>query len=346
MPGSLAERDARPVRVRTVELFAGAGGSALGLERAGLDHIALCETDRSACETLRLAGFDHVVESDVRDLDAIGDLVGDRCDLIWSSFPCQAWSRGGVRRGAADDRNGWPWTVDAIDRLRPRWFLGENVRGLAMHRNGCTTRGGQRSLFGEAPEQSCPGCYLERVILGDLRRRFPFAGWWMLDAADYGVPQFRKRVILWAGDRPLRRPEPTHGPGRARPWRSTRVALGIRAAKRDNNDPAPVDERREIDLTDRPAPTVSAGYRGVRGGEIYAIERGEARPLTVREMATLQGFPPDYQIAGSRWVQYRQVGNAVPPILAEVVGRSLLAAAGDERPPLSTEGDTEERWEI
>jgi len=146
--------------MKCIELFAGAGGAALGLEAAGIEHAALCEWDPHACATLRAAGLGPVVEGDVRDLDAIAAVAGESCDLLWSSFPCQAFSTAGKRLGAEDPRNGWPWTVDAIDRFKPRWFLGENVRGLLCHRGDCDRRG---------DPMACPGCYLARVILPQLR---------------------------------------------------------------------------------------------------------------------------------------------------------------------------------
>jgi len=214
--------------MNAIELFAGAGGAALGLESAGIHHAALCEWDPSACATMRAAGLGPVVEGDVRDLDAIEAVAGPGpIDLLWSSFPCQAFSTAGTRLGASAQRNGWPWTVDAIDRFRPRWFLGENVRGLLCH-----------SSEGHPDPMRCPRCYLDAVIMPQLRERFAHAGYWLLDAADYGVPQHRRRVILWAGPAPLRAPAATHadpatlaqasmfGP-RLLPWVSMGEALGL-----------------------------------------------------------------------------------------------------------------------
>jgi DNA (cytosine-5)-methyltransferase 1 len=381
---------------RCLELFAGAGGAALGLGAAGLEHAGLCEWDPSACATLRAAGLGPVIQGDVRDRDAIAAVAGERVDVLWSSFPCQAWSTAGKRRGAADDRNGWPWTVDAIDRFGPSWFLGENVRGLLLHVTGCTASGGQAGLFGTAPAEACPGCYFERVILPDLRRRFAFAGWWLLDAADYGVPQHRRRVILWAGPRPLEAPKPTHGPGRALPWVSMGEALGLegvvqsgvcdsscetRGVPRETSQPAPTVpvsshlyleawEPMRADSGDRgraplavegPAPTITANAghpqawtcAGVPylsrpsptvsavgeqkgsgpGGSPEKMQRASdalylgtgRRRLTVAECARLQDFPADHPWQGGVGAQYRQVGNAVPPRLAEEVGRALLA---------------------
>jgi DNA (cytosine-5)-methyltransferase 1 len=319
---------------RCLELFAGAGGAALGLGAAGLEHAALCEWDRHACATLRAAGLGPVVEGDVRALDAIAAVAGERVDVLWSSFPCQAWSIIGERLGARDERNGWPWTMAAVDRFRPAWFLGENVRGLLIHREGCSAAGGQQGLFGLAPAEDCPGCYLERVIMPDLRRRFAFAGWWLLNAADFGVPQRRYRVILWAGPALLTAPVPTHGPGRARPWVTMREALGVetRSFGTDPSEAETVYARRVRNLSDRPSPTVGAMYRGWLGGQPWAqLPDGQRRILTVEECALLQGFPAGHPWQGQSRPQYRQVGNAVPPRLAEVVGRALMGAIEDVR---------------
>jgi DNA (cytosine-5)-methyltransferase 1 len=309
--------------MRCIELFAGAGGAAIGLESAGIEHAALVEWDAHACATMRAAGLGPVVEGDVRDLAAIEAAAGPVCDVLWSSFPCQAWSTAGNRKGAADERNGWPWTVAAVDHFRPAWFLGENVRGLTLHKGGCGFRDGQEGLFGGAPVLDCAGCYFERVILPDLRARFACVGWWLLDAADFGVPQHRRRVILWAGPVPLIEPAPTHGPRVGREWVSMGEALGLGV---------------ESTHLTRPSPTVSAfgecagsGPGGKpekrqRASDALYLGTGRRR-LTVAECATLQAFPADWPWQGTVSSQYRQVGNAVAPPMAEVVGRALMAAA-------------------
>jgi DNA (cytosine-5)-methyltransferase 1 len=344
--------------MKAIELFAGAGGAALGLEAAGIEHAALCEWDAHACATLRAAGLGPVVEGDVRDLDAIEAVAGPSCDLLWSSFPCQAFSMAGKRLGASDERNGWPWTVDALDRFRPRWFLAENVRGLITH-----------STEGHPDPFQCPRCYFEGVILPQLRARFAHVGWWLLDAADYGVPQHRRRVIIWAGPAPVKAPRATHGdPAAARqgalfgpgvlPWVSMGDALqlpdGARLTVRQHGSvgqqersirwPAPTvlagshaDNGFRLSF---PAPSVLAteakghtnpdkergrGGRINRASDVLYLATGRRR-LTIAECARLQDFPAGHPWQGPKTAQYRQIGNAVPPKLAEVVGRAVMQA--------------------
>jgi len=195
--------------VRALVLFAGAGGACLGLRDAGIEHALSVEWDDDAASTSRAAGF-PCVTGDVRDLSLYEYL--EEVDLVWSSFPCQDFSTAGSRKGAKGDRNGWPWTVDVLNCLfdaetsRPRWFLAENVTGLTMHVGACPTRNGRPQ---DDPE-SCPRCYLDGVIMPQLRARFTWADWRILDAADYGVPQRRRRVIIAAGPHPIAWPEATH----------------------------------------------------------------------------------------------------------------------------------------
>jgi DNA (cytosine-5)-methyltransferase 1 len=250
--------------------------------------------------------------------------------------------------------------VDALDRFEPRWFLGENVRGLLCH-----------SSEGHPDPLKCPRCYFEGVIMRDLRARFAHAGYWLLDAADYGVPQHRRRVILWAGPAPLRAPQPTHadpatlaqgsmfGP-RLLPWVSMGEALGLSGEVHSQRTPETAKGCNRWTPTDEPSPTVPSQvaphFRGppmramrwpppgpkagnvpspvsepaptVAGGGLGLVDQQQAtrRRLTVEECAILQDFPPDHPWQGPKVAQYRQVGNAVCPLMSEAVGRIVVAA--------------------
>jgi site-specific DNA-cytosine methylase len=247
-----------------------------------------------------------------------------------------------------DDRNGWPWTLRALREVRPTWALCENVLGWTFHREGCRS--------GSEP-WACVGCAWEKEVLPGFRALFPFVGWWTVDAADYGVPQHRRRVILWAGPLPLSPdpPRPTHGdpddPSLAErglaPWRSMRDAVGDTLTREscDRRACYPCDGShgracREPWRLERPAPTVTVQEeKGTRahapdwtfhGGPDRASDAAflvaGIRRIDVAEGLLLQGFPADWPLQGTTAERYLQVGNAVPPLLSEPMGRAVLAA--------------------
>jgi DNA (cytosine-5)-methyltransferase 1 len=323
-----------------LELFAGCGGAALGLHRAGFTHVACVERHPPAAATLNAAGF-PTIEADVRVVDFAAWRA--RADLLWASPPCQPGSSAGSRLGAADERDGWPATVAAIDACRPTWFLAENVLGWTYHADHSAGGG------------ACPACHLDRVA-GELARRFAFTGAWRLDAADLGVPQRRRRVILWGGPLPLdlAGPTPTHAhPGAAatlgrRPWVTMRDAIGD-TLTRDSCDRRacyPCDDKHgracgEPWRMDAPAPTVTTmDEKGTRanagagwtfnGGPDRASDAAflvaGIRRIDIAAGLRLQGLPDDWPLQGTVHDRYVQVGNAVPPALAEACGRLVAGA--------------------
>src|SRR5688572_17130830 len=188
----------------SVELFAGAGGLALGVAKAGFRHLLVSEWDREACDTLRrnasrvpeMAGW-PVVEGDVRQIDYAP--LRDRVDLLAGGPPCQPFSLGGKHGGHDDRRNMFPEAIRAVRALRPKAVLFENVKGLL--------RAGFRPYldyvrawlrFPEVdPREGEPWeSHAERLKKGsgleyDVHSQ-------LVDSADYGVPQSRQRVLLVA----------------------------------------------------------------------------------------------------------------------------------------------------
>tara|TARA_Y100000310_G_scaffold255329_1_gene262708 strand:+ start:1943 stop:3028 length:1086 start_codon:yes stop_codon:yes gene_type:complete len=358
------------MRATTVDLFAGAGGASLGLRNAGYGHVLCLESDPDAVSTLTAAGFPGVL-GDVREMMQYESI--ERVDVLWASPPCQAFSTAGNREGALDDRNGWPWTLDVIDYLRsrgvgPEWVICENVLGLTYHKGDCTGMDVTR----------CSGCYWEGWIQPEFKKRFGWVGTVVLNAADFGVPQFRRRVFLIAGPRPVRWPERTHcsveemtqqtmfGP-RLKQWVSIRDALKIEADESlQYQRPFVVEEKpgwwhRESSV-DGPSRTIGSRanasvsgpgsepwrldgpshavmtteVKGTRGKHIKGrpdrasdtawLAAGRRR-LTWRECSVLQGFPDDYPFQGRTQASiYKQVGNAVCPMVSEVLGRCVLKA--------------------
>jgi DNA (cytosine-5)-methyltransferase 1 len=263
---------------KTLTLFAGAGGADIGIRDAGFDHALGVEWDEHAAATARAAGF-PVKTGDVRDATLYESLPP--IDLLWASPPCQDWSTAGKREGANGSRNGWPWTWDVVDAVQPTWLIAENVPGMLQHSGGCKPR---CSL-------ECAAHYWHEVVMAEARKRFGWADWRVLNAADFGVPQHRRRVFLVAGPRPIEWPQPTHadpktlaqgglfGP-RLKPWVSCGEALGlgVYALETAHGPGLTAEMRRVNDLTARPSLTVPASPASPSaGGGMFTHVRTEQR---------------------------------------------------------------------
>jgi len=388
--------------MRSVELFGGAGGLAMGVSAAGFSHDAVVEYDRDACDTLRenqKLGIEPVAhwplhEADVTKFDY--SIIPEGLDVLTGGPPCQPFSLGGKHRGHQDERNMFPEAVRAVRELKPRAFIFENVRGLSRQsfsnyfeyiklqlRHPTVTRKKDedwRDHLTRLEKHHTEGKYNDlhyNVVVG------------LLNAADFGIPQRRERVFFvgFRADTNIgwSFPQPTHSPEallwrqwvsgeywdihkiatKARPQPSPRLRARIDALDsmlippslepwatvRDaiHDLPNPSDEKKACHILnhkyipgariypghtgsplDEPAKTLKAGDHGVPGGEnMLASPSGEVRYFTVRESARLQTFPDEYYFPGSWTEAMRQLGNAVPvklgQIVAEAVRRSLAS---------------------
>lgn len=324
-------------RVRALDIFAGAGGLSIGLEQAGFEVVAGAEWDRDACETFAKAHpTADVIEGDVNAIDF--RRWREEVEVLVGGPPCQPWSTGGKRLGSEDPRDGWPTFLRALREVRPRAFVAENVAGLAT--------GARKEHFSS--------------LLTELRRLRFRSRVEVLNAADYGVPQRRRRLlIVGVRSTDFAFPAPTFGVGRDRPWRVAGHVVGVEPIGTPNPSivtyarcpdirPNPYDGHvfngggRPIDLS-RPAPTLLASMGGnktpwidargivpeyhadlLRGGASRTGRVRGARRITVEEAALLQTFPAGMHFAGTRSSCYRQIGNAVPPLLAREVGAALV----------------------
>lgn len=315
----------------SVEVCAGAGGQALGLEWAGFQHLACVEIDPQACETLRLnrPGW-SVLEGDLRALVSSETLVEHAgCDLLAGGVPCPPFSLAGKQLGADDERDLFPAILDLTAQLSPRAVLIENVRGLL----------GKKFID------------YRRRILGRLDGLgYNRAEWSLLQAADYGVPQLRPRSLLVAlrddvdGDWFWPDPEPEKAPtvGEAladlmgeRGWphasawaeRASRVAPTLVGGSKKHGGP-------DLGPTRAKQEWASMGCSGL-GIADHAPGPGEpldhAPRLTIRMTARLQGFPDGWEFAGRKTAQYRQIGNAFPPPVAQVVGVRIAETLANAR---------------
>jgi len=300
----------------TLELCAGAGGQALGFEQALIDHAGLVEIDKNACATLRLnRPAWNVIEKDLNDFD--GAEFGG-VDIISGGLPCPPFSIAGKQLGNNDERNLFPAMIRLVDQIRPKAVMIENVRGILV------------AVFHD---------YRQRIA-GELKKLGYQPGWQLMNASDFGVPQLRPRVVFVA----VRKEYAEHftwPEGSRTPQQTVGETLyDLMAANRWAGAGAWKDRADEI------APTIVGGSLkhggpdlgptrarlawaslGVDGlgvaSEAPARDFVGMPRLTVRMVARLQGFPDDWQFAGSKTQAYRQVGNAFPPPFARAVAENL-----------------------
>jgi DNA (cytosine-5)-methyltransferase 1 len=315
------------VKLTSIEICAGAGGQALGLEQAGFNHVALVENDKDACTTLRTnRPAWNTLQLDVRRWDA---REHEGVHLFAGGVPCPPFSKAGKQLGPADERDLFPAALDRIAECKPQAVLLENVRGLMDaafedYRQNITARLRTHGLF--------------------------VYGWELVNASFFGVPQLRPRTLMVA----LREDAFPHFRWPDKPVPAPTVGEALRDEMAANGwEGADAWSRRSAAI----APTLVGGSRKHGGpdlgptrakqawaalgvnGHLVAKEPPppgfEGDPcLTVKMAARLQGFPDDWRFAGSKTSAYRQVGNAFPPPVAAAVGRQIakaLKAAGKER---------------
>jgi DNA (cytosine-5)-methyltransferase 1 len=286
--------------MKSLEIFSGMGGLALGLERAGFRHIKFIEFNKHACATLRQNFSPELVyEGDVRDFDfnSVGAI-----DLIAGGPPCQPFSLGGKAHAQDDARDMLPYAIRAVEKLNPKAFIFENVKGLL------------RPAFAN---------YFRSIISAFKKLGYNVA-YDLVNAADYGVPQKRERVIIVGIRKDIGKkwkfPAPTHGAER-KPWRTVREVIGTPQPEKTKAKTYPGHTGSRLDA---PAKTIKAGVHGVPGGEnMIVLDNGATRYLTTDEAKAIQTFPANFKIAGSWGEAMRQIGNAVPVLLAETFGKQL-----------------------
>lgn len=321
-----------------IDLFAGAGGLSLGLAQVGIVPICAVEIDIYAARTLSTHLTDtDLLCADIRKVDL--SIYRGRVDIVCGGPPCQPFSSGGLRGASRDERNMLPYFVKAIEAIRPEAFLMENVPGLAV--------GSRESYLAS--------------ILNEFRALGYYVTWQVLNAADYGVPQNRRRLfVVGRRKQPFIFPKPTHGPGCALPHIIVNDVLPPQQIGEPN--PAMVTYAKKPDLRpspyhgllfngggrpinrELPSPTILASAGGnkthffddrnlvpayhshlANGGAPKCGTLPGARRLTILESSILQSFPSKMTFDGPRSAQYQQIGNAVPPVLASALGEALVA---------------------
>jgi DNA (cytosine-5)-methyltransferase 1 len=319
-----------------VEICAGAGGQALGLEKAGFDHALAVELDANACNTLRANRSSwKVAEGDVADESVWRPSDYHGVSLLAGGVPCPPFSIAGKQLGANDERDLFAWAVEQVAVVRPRALLLENVRGLSMPRFA-----GYR-----------------QHVLDRLTQLGYVAEWRLLQASDYGVPQLRPRFILVAlkpEDAPyFYWPDPVGDPPtvgetlvhlmRSNGWK------GARAWARKANKIAPTivggsKKHGGADLgptrAKRAWAEIGVDALGVADSPPPADTPNNFAPkLTCEMVSRIQGWSDDYpwEFTGRKTSCYRQIGNAFPPPVAQAIGRAIMQAFQHKGSPRTLE---------
>ncbi|MFR8033666.1 MAG: DNA cytosine methyltransferase [Lachnospiraceae bacterium] len=303
--------------VTTLEICAGAGGQALGLEQAGFHHVALVEIEKQYCETLKRNRPQwNVICQDVQEFK--GRPYRNKVDLLAGGVPCPPFSVAGKQLGQQDERDLFPEAIRLTKEIRPKAIMLENVRGL------------QDPKFDDY-----------RVYITESFETMGYHMIWkLIHSSDFGVPQLRPRMILVGIRKDLYHKDflfPT-GSGQAPSVGETLWdLLGEKGWK---------GVARWKEQADRIAPTIVGGSKKHGGPDLGPTRakrawaemgidgKGIANEapkedfvgmprLTCRMVARIQGFPDDWIFTGSKTAQYRQIGNAFPPPVAKAIGEAI-----------------------
>lgn len=325
-----------------LELFAGAGGMALGLEKAGLKSVLLNEIDSHACKTLRKNRPEwNVIQGDVSQVDFTP--YRDTVDVLAGGFPCQAFSYAGKKLGFEDTRGTLFFEfARAVKEINPKVLLAENVRGLLNHDDGRTLETIKniitdlgytlfeprvlKAIFYKVPQKR------ERLIIVAVRND-------LADGIDYEWPSSYNKILtlkdaLKKGE--LYDSDVPESEGQKYPKRKAEILRMIPPGGywRD----LPEDIQKEYMLKsfylgggktgmarrlswDEPSLTLTCAPAQKQTERCHPEE---TRPLTVREYARIQTFPDDWVFEGSISAKYKQIGNAVPVNLSFAVGKSVV----------------------
>lgn len=325
---------------KVLELFAGAGGLAVGMEKAGLKCVALNEIDKHACATLRNNRPNwNVLEGDIKDF--IFSQYYNQVDVVTGGFPCQAFSYAGKRLGFEDARGTLFYEfVRVVKEVNPPICIGENVKGLLSHDNGKTLQG-MISILDEIGYNVVPAQVLKAI--------------------NYKVPQKRERLILVGIRKDIDLKYEYPKPYKKIYTLSDALKKGELFAsnvQKSNGAKYPESKKSVLDLVPpkgywRDLPIdIQKEFMGASfylgGGKTGMARRigwdepcltltcspaqkqterchpDETRPFTVREYARIQTFPDDWQFSGPLAQQYKQIGNAVPVNLGREVGYSII----------------------
>jgi len=334
-------RQPKPTKKFTViELFSGAGGMALGLEKSGLNCVLLNDNDRGACQTLKKnRPHWNVIHGDVAELDFTS--YKGKVDVVAGGFPCQAFSYAGKKLGFKDARGTLFYEfARAVNEIQPLICIGENVRGLLNHENGKTLEG-MISVLDELGYDVLPPQVLKAIFyrVPQKRERLLIVGLKRGKKLNFDYPQPHsetfalidalKKGRLFESDVPAS-PGQTYSPRKKEIlkhvppggyWRDLPIALQKEYMQKSFYLGGGKTGMARRMHWDEPCLTLTCNPAQKQTERCHPVE---TRPLTIREYARIQTFPDDWEFVGSLSSQYKQIGNAVPVNLAIEIGYSVI----------------------
>lgn len=336
-------KDNKKTKYKTIELFAGTGGTAIGFENAGLNHVLLNEWDKNAVETLKNNRPDwNVIGGDIADIN----FKGIKADIVQGGFPCQAFSFAGKKMGFDDVRGTMFFEfARCVKEVRPKIAVGENVKGLLRHDNG-------RTLATMVK------------IMEDLGYRVQYR---VVRSQYLDVPQKRERLIIMAIRNDLKIPfafpkekdytisikealkNCPKSPGQEYPEKKKKILSIVPPGGYWRDLPVELQKEymgasfymgggktgmaRRLSW-DEPSLTLTCSPAQKQTERCHPEE---TRPLNVREYARIQTFPDNWKFEGSTASQYKQIGNAVPCNLGYHIGKCLIAMLENKFDPKTME---------
>ena len=308
--------------MKILSLFSGAGGFDLGLIQAGNQVVWANDIDKNAASTYMKNIGGHIICADIKDISMLD--MPSSVDAVVGGFPCQGFSQANMRRAVDDDRNMlYKFFLYAVRAVLPKYFIAENVKGIL----------------------SLDGGNVINLIKADFMNAGYVTSINLIHLADFGIPQTRQRVFIIGHRKDIPSmfkfllPQKTHcKSGNPKPWMSMKSAIGhypepdetdsylnhvcssYKLAYRDFTAHRPTSP-------DKPSPTILARGNG-KGGVCAIPHYNGKRRISVRESATLQTFPENFEFIGPINSCYRQVGNAVPVKFAYLLGTELIRLEG------------------
>lgn len=316
-------------RMKVISLFSGAGGMDLGFIKAGHEIIWVNDNDQDSCDTYEKNINHKPICKDIEEIQSTDIPSGD---IVIGGFPCQGFSIANPYRNTEDKRNKlYLELLRVIRDKKPKYFVAENVTGLCSI-GGYESNQDKKEHLGR----------VLKIIIKELEGATPegyHVEFKILNSADFGVPQIRRRVIILGTRKDikmiLKHPNPTHskdGKDGLPIWKTVREAISDLPDEPSEKIPNHTGTSHQVKINghignratqwDKASPTI-VGRGGGTGGPVIIPHPNLKRRMTVRETARIQCFPDDFIFKGSVSSQYRQIGNAVPWPLAYYVAKNI-----------------------